>query len=176
MNKLFLLIVIVFIAVSCKHKKEIKETAEPVKLNEDSLFVVNYADSKRNIKRKSLKVYCYCYGQRPNYGHCKVQFGMSPEQVIKYNQVVFFTSNSKIIDSILYTMVYNSKITGVKKHGMDTRLVIKIDNADSTYSTINIGDYESEYITYNDTVSISLEFNPVLFLNRITGVKNIECY
>ncbi len=168
---------VILLFISCNNcNKKVENHTEVVKVNEDSLRIVNYKDSKKNVKRKKLTLYCWCFGQRPNYGHCKVDFALSAKDVIKKNQIIFSTSNEKVIDSVLYNMVYNSEIVSVHKRGWgDTRLAIKIDYADSSYSTISVSDYGSELVVYNDTVIIEVKFDPVTFLNKITGVKDIEC-
>lgn len=173
MNKIIILI-FTFFLFSCTHKKTEKRYTV-ISLNVDSIRIESYLANRLIKKPKQLKIYCWCISQSERYGHCTADPGLRARDVIKKNQLVFSTKNKQLLDTILYNMITSGKVMGIDKYFGDARLAINIENEDSTFSTIGISDFGNHNIVYNDTILINLGFNPIEFINRVTGIKNIEC-
>jgi len=160
-----------FVFNSCNSGKVKKQIDE----NNFKMDIVKNIYLGKIKNAKQLKIYCWCFGQSPNFKGCITEMGMSAQYVINKGQVIYSTDNKNLIDSIILNFLDKDKIIGVSKNIGDARIVLKFDNPDSSYFTINFTEHNNSYIIYNDSLLIKLDFDPTIFLNKITGLKNIEC-
>jgi hypothetical protein len=164
---------LILLAIYSCNSKRINKDKDTQNTTIISTTSAKYTDAIKNAIQ--LRIYCWCFDQNPNIGGCITDMGMSAEDVIKKNQIVFSTNDKKTIDSIIYNMVDENNVIGISKNIGDARIVIKFDNFDSSYNTINFTEHNNSYVILNDTVLMKLGIDPIKFINRMTGLKNIEC-